>query len=382
MRTALVARLRNRFSEVESAALAAVRSVFEHGENPDPDFLRGQRAALAEAIEHGLAGIELGEDWSRPSLPRVTAQARRAARNGVKLDTVLRRYAAGDRLMGEFILNEASHFPAYALRQILSELGPRVDSLMAAVSAEYMRELERSRRSPAVRVAERVEQLLAEDDAVEADGLDYVFDAWHVGVIVKGVKCDAAVRAMASGLDRTVLSVPRDEGVVWAWMGGYRPLAVADIERFLSSDVLEDVSLAVGEPRRGIDGWRLTHHEAQAAYRVMLHRPQRLTCSSNVVLLAAVLSDQALSESLRETYLRPLDDQDSRMTLCRTLGTYLATEFNAASTSAILGIDRSTVQRHLRRIEERLGRNLHTCHAELKVALEFRELVEQPGASI
>ncbi len=236
-------------------------------------------------------------------------------------------------------------------------------------------------RPSAVLVAERVEHLLADEGILEVDDLNYRFDAWHLGVILKGGRAGEAVRLMASGLDRMALSVPRVDGIVWAWMGGRHPLAVADVECFLATQAPDDVSFAVGEPHRGIDGWRLTHHEAQAALRVMLRRPQRLTRSSNVLLLAALLRDQALAESLLETYLRPLDDHDSKMALCRTLRTYLATGFNAASTSAILGIDRSTVQRHLRKVEEQLGRHLHTCHAELKVALEFRELVDRTEAN-
>ena len=57
-----------------------------------------------------------------------------------------------------------------------------------------------------------------------------------------------------------------------------------------------DVSVAVGEPRSGLDGWRLTHREAQAAQEVMLRKPQRLTRARDVILLAAVLRDEALDQ--------------------------------------------------------------------------------------
>jgi DNA-binding PucR family transcriptional regulator len=39
-----------------------------------------------------------------------------------------------------------------------------------------------------------------------------------------------------------------------------------------------------------------------------------------------------------------------------------------------LEVDRHTVQRRLRKVEEALGRLLHTCHAELEVALSLEEL--------
>jgi hypothetical protein len=43
-------------------------------------------------------------------------------------------------------------------------------------------------------------------------------------------------------------------------------------------------------------------------------------------------------------------------------------------------VDRHTVQRRLRKIEERLGRLLHTCLAELEVALRLQELGETADA--
>jgi len=379
IRLALVARLQERFPEIEEAVFARVRSLGEPIRSEDPEYLAGLRAAVVEAVEYGLAGIERGdEDWSSPPPAAAVAQARRAARYGVKLDTVLRRYAAGDRRLGEFILDESDHFPAEILRQVLSDQGPRVDRLMAAIATEYKHELERIRRSPTIRVAERVQRLLDDDGFAKVDDLDYEFDAWHLGVIVTRGKVEEIVRAMASDLDREAMSVPRGDETVWSWLGGRRPLAVADIERCFFAGAPDDMCLAIGEPRRGLDGWRLTHHEAQAASQVMLRRHERFTRGSDVLLPAAVLRDRALAESLRETYVRPLDDLgDSGTKLCRTLQAYLTTGFNAESTAAVLGIDRSTVERHLRKSEDQLGRPLNACHAELKVALELRGLADQ-----
>jgi hypothetical protein len=44
------------------------------------------------AVEYGLQGIERGEGWSGQVPAVATEQARRAARVGVSLDTVLVRY--------------------------------------------------------------------------------------------------------------------------------------------------------------------------------------------------------------------------------------------------------------------------------------------------
>jgi len=375
-RAALVARLRERLSEIEAAVFARVRSLGEPIRGEDHAYLAGLRAAVVEAVEYVLAGIEGGdEDWSSPPPAAAVAQARRAARYGVKLDTVLRRYAAGDRRLAEFILNESEHFPVEILRRVLSDQAPRVDRFMAAIATEYMNELERIRRSPTIRVAERVQRLLDDNGFADVDDLDYEFDAWHLGAIAKGGKVGKTVRAMASDLDREALSVPQGDETVWLWLGGRRPLAVAEVERCFSACAPDEMCLAIGEPRRGLDGWRLTHHEAQAALQVMLRQHKRFTRGRDVLLSAAVLRDRVLVESLQETYMRPLEDLgDSGAKLCRTLQAYLTTGFNAESAASALGIDRSTVERHLRKIEDQLGRPLHACHAELKVVLELRGL--------
>jgi DNA-binding PucR family transcriptional regulator len=174
---------------------------------------------------------------------------------------------------------------------------------------------------------------------------------------------------------REPLVVRRSDDSAWAWLGGRQPLEIAEIQRCLATGVLGEVTLSIGEPRWGVDGWRLTHREAQAAQQVSLRRSQPLTRASSVILLAAVLRDDALAKSLRETYLAPLDEPgDSGLVLRETLRAYFAAGFNAATAAAALEIDRHTVQRRLRKVEEALGRLLPSCHAELEVALSLEEL--------
>jgi hypothetical protein len=375
IRAELVARLRTRSGEIEATILDRVRSLAEAAEDDDPEYRAGLRATVAEAFDYALLGLEHGEDWEGPIPAAAAAQARRAARHGTGLDTVLRRYAAGDRLVGEFIMDAAGELPSEAMRTVLRSQGSHVDRLMASVSVEYMDELELMRRSPAQRKAERVQRLLDGNGPTDSAALGYEFDAWHLGLIVTGPRPDVAVRTLAAGLVRRPLVITRGEEVAWAWLGGSKRLSVVEIERYLGAGVLGDISVAVGEPRHGVEGWRLTHHEARAAQQVMMRRPQRLTRASEVVLLAAVLRDEMLGQSLQETYLAPLDERpDTGAVLRETLRAYFDAGFNAATAAAALQVDRHTVQRRLRKVEKALGRLLHTCHAEIEVALLIEEL--------
>jgi len=382
IRAELVARLRGRSAEIEDTVLDRVQRLAEPPESDDPDYRAGLRATVAEGIDYALLGLEHGEEWEGTIPPAAVAQARRAARIDVGLDTVLRRYAAADRLIGEFIMEEAAGLPNEAMRQILGSQGPQVDRLMAAVAAEYVDELEQLRRSPAQRRAERVQRLLSGDAPTNVVGLDYDFDAWHVGAVLTGPRPDVAARTLAAGLGCRPLVVARGEETAWAWLGAPRAPEIAEVERYLEAGVLGDISLAMGEPRKGLDGWRLTHHEAKAAQQVMLRRPRPLTRASEVLLLTALLRAEELARSLHETYLAPLDDLgDAGAVLRATLRAYFDAGFNAATAAAALKVDRHTVQRRLRRVEETLGRQLRACHAEISVALMLEEL-ESGGDSV
>jgi hypothetical protein len=381
IRSELVLRLRERAAEIEEAIFVQVRALSAPEGGGDPEYAAGLRATVAKSLEFVLANLEKGEEWLEPIPSAAAEQARRAARRGVQLDTVLRRYATGDRVLGDFIMDEADRFPSDALRAVLRAQGPQVDRLMAAVATEYMNELGRMRRSPSQRLAERVQRLVDGESPTDVGDLGYAFEGWHLGMIVKGSDVEARVRALAAGLDCQVLAVPRGNGIVWAWLGARHPLAVADVERLLSSGAADDASLAVGEPRKGLDGWRLTHNEAQAAQEVMLRKPQRLTRGRDVILLAAVLRDDALAKSLSETYLAPLEGHgDSGAVLRETLRAYFSAGLNAATAAAALAVDRHTVQRRLRKVEEALGRLLPDCHAELVVALGLEELETEADA--
>jgi hypothetical protein len=375
IRAELVARLRARCGEIEDTVYNRVLKMADPVEGDDPEYRAYLRATVAESIDYALLGIERGEEWEGTIPEAAAVQARRAARNGVKLDAILRRYAAGDRLVGEFVVDEAAKLPNEAMRHLMRAQGPHVDRMMASVATEYMDELERIRRSPSQRIAERVQRLLASDSPVDAAGLDYELDAWHLGLVVTGSRPDVAARTLAAGLNRQSLVVAQGNDSAWAWLGGRERLAVIEVERYQAAGVLGDATLAVGEARRGIEGWRLTHYEARAAQQVMLRRPQPLIQASDVVLLAAVLRDELLAKSLRETYLAPLDDHgDSGLGLRETLRAYFDAGFNAATAAAALEVDRHTVQRRLRKVEEALGRLLHSCHAELEVALVLEDL--------
>jgi hypothetical protein len=385
-RIELVARVRARRDELEDAVFARIRDgdpMLAAGE--DVEYVAGLRAAVAAAIDHGLVGIEFGEDAFGSVPQEVVAQAHRAARAGVSVDTVLRRYVLGSTLLGDFLMQEADSDSFVGqgtmLREVLSRQAAVLDQLMTAITVEYMRELERGGRSQEARHAERVQRLLAGGHC-EAIELNYEFSGWHVGVIATGVGAARSLSRIAGELGSRLLCVPRGEDAVWGWLGSQRAVAAGDIERVLGTEHKPELSIAIGEPGYGIEGWRLTHRQAQAALRVALHDRRPFTRYAEVALLASVLRDDTVSGSLVEIYLSPLGDRHNGGAVLRqTLRAYFAAERNASSAASALGVTRHTVENRLRTIEEKLGHALRTRQAELEVALRLEELVDSGGTA-
>jgi PucR C-terminal helix-turn-helix domain/GGDEF-like domain len=381
VRAGLAERLRARRSEIAEAVFARFRDAgFDPAEGEDAEYVAGSRAAVLEAVDYGLGVIERGEEWFGSIPPAAVAQARRAARNGVQLDRVLLRNSTGHTVLEDFVVQEVDFASeTIVLRGVFGTLGAMLDHFTALLAHEYQREVERMAHLPELRSTERVQRLLA-GAPVDTAELGYEFDAEHLGVIAVGAKARETIRALATGLGRELLSVSPSEETVWAWFGGRRALDVADMRRLVSAKVPAGVSLAVGESGKGIDGWRLTHRQAQAAMLVALRRPQRLTRYADVSLLAAVLRDGELARSLVEVHLSPLDGQKDSAVARVTLRAYFAAGCNAATAAAALRVDRHTVERRLHAIETRLGRLLRTRRAELEVALCLEELGNTAGA--
>lgn len=380
LRAALRVRLQARRAELAQAALTRVNAVSDSDGPADPAYAEGLRAAVSAALDYGFDIIEGGEE-SAPPVPAVLlTQARVAARSGVSLDTVLRRYFVGYTLLGSFLIEETEkdeRLRGSLLRPILRTQAALFDRLLVAVSEEYRREEGVREYTPDQRRSERVERLLA-GELIDASELAYDFDATHLGVLGVGPGASEAIREMANALDYRLLLVPRPENSVWAWLGARRRLDAVELERGLGTGARNDLTLAVGEQGRGLTGWRLTHQQARAALGVAIRQSEQVVVRyADVALLASILQDDLLATSLRQLYLAPLErERDGGEVARETLRAYFAAQRNVSSTAAILGVSRRTVTNRLHVIETRLGRPVNEVTAEIEAALRLDELVK------
>lgn len=376
IRTALAARLRERLAELQGAVATRVYSISDPRAVADPAYLQGLNGAMAAAIEYRLAVLEAGERQAPPIPTALLAHARLDARDGVSLDTVLRRYFAGNVLFGDFLVNEAerAEVPSSALRQLLAAQATVGDRLIAAVSAEYAREAENRPTTPAERRRETVKSLLA-GELVDHSDLGYELDGHHLALMAKGEGAEELMRDLAGAVDRRLLVVQREEEPTWAcWLGGRRQLSSERALEALGGDVPEGVFVTVGEPGEGLGGWRFSHLQAKAALPIAERRGEAVVRYAEVAILAAIAGDDLIATSLRQLYLTPLERaRDGGKVARETLRAYFEAERNVSSTAAALGVDRRTVRNRLGAIEELLGRPIKGAEADLEIALRLDE---------
>jgi PucR C-terminal helix-turn-helix domain/GGDEF-like domain len=369
-------RLLARKPDIEQAILTRVYAVSDPGDVADPTYQEGLRAAVGAAIDYGIAGIQCSERNPPPIPPVLLVQARVAARSGVGVDTVLRRYFAGYALLGDFLIEETQAGGVGGgrlVKKLLRAQASSFDRLLAAVTEEHRRDQRLCTHSSQRRRLEWVQRLLA-GEMLDTAELAYNFDATHVGLVAQGPGAEDAIRKLAAGLDRSLLLVGPGEQTAWAWLGGSPDIDLEEVVRNVPA-APERLSLAIGEPGEDLAGWRLSHRQAAAAMPIAVRGPESFVRYADVALLASIVQDDLLVASLCQLYLDPLaKERDRGETAQETLRAYFASGRNVTSAAAALGVSRNTITNRIRVIEAAIGSPLTARATELEAALRLKEL--------
>jgi len=367
--------MRTRFPELIASFAALVDEI------PDSrgvaEYLDSLHATRTEVLEYIVDVIALGERRAPDIPPAVPAAVRLAARSGVALDAVLRRYAAANAFVGDILVEEAelAEVSPSALRRLLQRQATTFDRLHEAVSDEYVREVESRPTTTAGWRHEYIDGLLAGRLPNGDVELDYDLDGHHLALMAKGEGAHEMMRQLAKGLDRRLLASRPEEEPTWScWLGGRSPLEANRALRELGEIAPDQVFVTVGEPGNGLSGWRFTHRQAKAALPIAERRGQQIVRYADVALLTSILNDDIGTISLRQIYLEPLERaRDGGKMARETLRAYFATERNISSTAAALGVDRRTVTNRIRAIEELFGRPLGDFATDLEIALRLAD---------
>jgi PucR C-terminal helix-turn-helix domain/GGDEF-like domain len=371
--------------EIEEALLVRVYGIEEPSET-EFGYRNGLHAAVSAALDYAISAINEGDGF--PPIPlALLTQSRLAARTGVSLETVVRRYLSGFMLLSTFVAKAAeaeglSH--THILHSVVQAQALQVDRIIESIAAEYRREAAESSYSSQHRRLERVRRLL-NGEPIDLEEFGYNFDGWHLGLVIHAAP-EGCLRELAAALGRRLFWVESHDSLAWAWLWGSRPINSTEVVAEARRLIPAATRLAVGEPARGCTGWRLTHKQARAAFQVAGEGGAAVVRYAEVGLVSCVLGDEVMSASLRQRYLLPLSTGRNGGVLRETLRAYFASGRNISSAAAALRVNRQTVRSRLRMIEEQIGSSLDDCGAEVEIALRVEQYqgssMAEPGRDL
>ena len=367
--------------EIEEAVVARIQNLGLDIPPLDAEGLAGVRPTARESLNTMIDSYEQGDDWEVALPPAAVTQIRYLTRKGASLESLMRIVAMMGSVLIDVLFQKLDDRDAQAALQYMATWQNRnLDKLMTSFAAEYTAELERIDQSPTRELGKQVKRLL-EGQPGDAKALEYQLDGFHIGLIAIGERVDLVSRRLAETLGCDLLIVPNTEDTYWIWLGAPRQIEFSDLERSVSA-LADSLVIGAGEPRNGVAGWRLTHLEAEAAAPVALLEGSGLVRHSNVALLASALGHAATGRSLIDRYLKPLDRHRDSEELRETLRVYFELSCNAVSTASALGVNRHTVQRRLKRVEESIGEPSSARQAEFGVALRLEQLTARTPAIV
>lgn len=376
-RQALVARLREEADSIAVDILEQVRKrddkwLSEHGGE-----IEELTNVIRAVLKHCFSAIEGDDD--RPVPPEAVAHAREMARTGCGTDALLERYIDCKAVFMEHLrqanLSVKSHSDA-GFTDAHRRTEDFFRQLLKLVGKEHRAELKRRGRSRKDRDLERVKQLLSGELSYPPEHLGYDCTATHIGVVGSGPRVEDEIKRLAQMLGGQSLIVQTSPDQFWAWIGFKRQSSAAQLKNVLKADWELAVHMGIGRPAADLRGWRRTHRQAKAAFRIAVQADEPIVSYPDVALLATAAEDHLLPNFLSESYLAPLTSaRDGGETLKVTLRAYFSKGRQISSAAKALGIKRHTVRRRLDDVEELLGRTLDGCAAELELALRVEELL-------
>ena len=345
------------------------------GENLDTALRALLDAQAADSIEAPAAAVDY---------------ARRLAQQDVPPALLIRAYRVGQarflRHCVEELLRQSTgdHLEGLATLEMIETNSDYVDRVVEQVLTTFAQTRDDWLRDRSAVLAMRVRELLRSqpvDVGATEHALGYRLDQHHVGIVAwvdEPAAADALERirrvigalGTALGCPATPLVVPADESSAWAWIPSKLSLATSkQLDTATTSEPA--VSLAVGEPARGIDGFRRSHRQAISARSVALAAGEQrspITPFVEVAPIAMLCVDLDSARSwIYETLGDLAVDSNRNEGLRETARVFLQTGGSYTATAEQLFLHRNTAQYRVRQAEQVRGRPL--CDGRLDVEL-------------
>ncbi len=366
------------------------------------EALEANRASTEASIRDFAEVLQSGADpQSAVSLRSATLDyALDGVHHGVPLTVLLRSYrlahAATSQHLNAILADHVTDADELnrASQLCSAWMFAYVDAALCLLDDAYTTERDRWLRSAAASQAETIGIILSGqpiDTEVASRRLRHELQRVHVAAIAwldtheEGrntlALLEAAIRDIAAAIgSQHPLVQPLGTLSVAAWIStkGDVPSRVLD-ELRIRTATAPGVRVAIGEPARGIAGFRASHLEALQAQRIAQvagREEGSITRYRDISLraLATANVDQARAFVACELGALSARDDTTRR-LAATVRTYLDENGSRARTAKRLNVHENTVSYRLRQAEEILGRPVDKRTLELRVALSLADLV-------
>jgi DNA-binding PucR family transcriptional regulator len=262
-----------------------------------------------------------------------------------------------------------------------------IDTALNLADQIYTAERERWARSAAAVRAEVIDAILAgrQSDANAAGRrLGYELNREHVAMLawletaptdadplgVIEAAIDAVKTAIGAG---SSLIQPTGLLAATAWLSASAPLERPLRTYQLDPATTPGVRVALGQPGRGLAGFRASHAEASHARRVatLTHAPPgSVTSYEHVALQAMTTVDPDQAHAFVHRHLGALAaGDDTSLRLIETLHVYLDEHASRTRAAKRLGVHENTISYRIRQVEEILERSVEDDTLNLRVAL-------------
>ncbi|UMB70095.1 PucR family transcriptional regulator [Mycobacterium paraterrae] len=355
------------------------------------DTIETNIEAVFSAIRHGIA---LGH--VEPPTAALE-HGRRMAQRGVSVNAVMRGYRLGHKAVLDVVLAQVrcAGLEAQLAFDVFGQVADMsfgyIDSISEQVVAAYQDErdrwLENQNSLRAVRVREVLDgadvdvDVLTEAIRYPLSRIHLAVTAWYVqpadGQELVAMEKFIQQLAVAVGAHESPLFIPVDRLMGWAWIPLDADIAGSCVQRARAfARMFEQAPwVAVGDPVHGVEGFRLSHLQAQDARAVALtvgHAVPRFVAASDPGLsMAALLGGNIDAASAWVAkVLGPLachSDNDER--LRETLRVFLRCGASFKAAADELHLHHNSVKYRVARAVERRGRPIDDDRLDVEVAL-------------
>ncbi|MGV9675555.1 PucR family transcriptional regulator [Nocardia sp. NPDC003482] len=358
---------------------------FRHDDEIRRLMVASTESNLAAMLDMLTLAIGL-DDLAVP--PAAAEYARRFAQHDLSLEALLRAYRLGEHMFGQWVLtalgevNPPTDIALATAARVAETVNGYIDRVIEGLIDIYASERQRwDARTEATRAAQVRAVLETEDlDLASAEQmLSASLRGWHQFAVLwaaPGTRDPAALlrtgtALVAAATGRTPMTVEVDDHTRWVWIAsaGRPPWDIPRLDRELAAH--PNLAVAVGDPAPGLEGFRRTFRDAQAARSVALAaRGGGVTVYSDVALAALFADHLPEVEAWAGRVLGALMGGDESVARLReTVRAFLDTRGSYTDAAARLHVHKNTVHYRVRKVEELLGHSLIERRLDLEVAL-------------